>query len=136
MPIHQTVSRRSSREWGRLVRECEVSGLSRARFAAREGLNARTFAWWASRLAPRRPRRQLLGLASPAGFVPVRVGRSVSDTTGAASKSESVGMVRTGSERVEVRLVNGRRIRCALSQVDDPRFAKLLVLVEGGRRTC
>lgn len=47
----------------------------------------------------------------------------------------TVAVVPTASsaDSIEIALVNGRRVRCALSQVGDPRLAALLALAEGGR---
>jgi hypothetical protein len=38
--------RRSAQDWAALVGELDASGLSVSHFAARQGLSARTLAWW------------------------------------------------------------------------------------------
>jgi hypothetical protein len=38
-----------------------------------------------------------------------------------------------GVDKVDVVLANGRRVRCSLSQVEDPRLAVLLTLADGVR---
>lgn len=43
-------TRRSAREWSRLVREWKRSGVGRAEFAARYGVAAATLSWWRWRL--------------------------------------------------------------------------------------
>ena len=63
--------------------------------------------------------------------MPVRV-RKANDhragehVTRAPSRSQSV-------DKVDVVLANGRRVRCSLSQVEDPRLAVLLTLADGVR---
>lgn len=136
-------SRRTSAEWAVLVEACERSGLSRAAFAEREGVHPGTFSFWASRLAPKRSKRTKpaeRGAAS--SFVPVRVRARVAGAERGVSgagrvemnKSAAVVVAHASSaDSIEIALSNGRRVRCALSQVGDPRLAALLVLAEGGR---
>lgn len=123
--------RRSAADWNALVEACERSGLSRAAFAEREGIHPGTFAFWASKLAPRRscPTRAAKPPA-PSGFVPVRV---------AAPGAQSTQVVRSKAlsnasraNPVEVVLGNGRRVRFDLSHSSDPRLAMLLALADGG----
>jgi len=124
--------RRSAAEWSALVEASERSGLSRREFAKREGLHQGTFGFWASRLAPRqRATRPATSEATPS-FVPVRV-RSA-EKRGSGAHVTHVKSRAAVSEKVEVVLGNGRRVRCQLSQVDDPRLAALLVLAEGAAR--
>jgi hypothetical protein len=64
--------------------------------------------------------------------VPVRVRRveehqADEQVTRAPSRTQGV-------DKVEVVLANGRRVRCRLSQVEDPRLAVLLTLADGVRR--
>lgn len=44
------MTRASRSEWAKRVRRWRASGLNARAFAAREGWNARTLAWWASQL--------------------------------------------------------------------------------------
>jgi len=132
--------RRSAAEWAALMEACTRSGLSRAAFAEREGIHPQTFTWWASRLsggakrpAPG-PSRAPASAVVAAKFVPVRVRASVSAGP-RVTKASARRPVRQApaSVGVEVVLVNGRRVRCDLAQVDDPRLAALLALAEGAR---
>jgi hypothetical protein len=135
--------RRSGTEWALLVEACERSGLSRAAFAEREGIHPGTFSFWASRLAPRQSRKEkTAGRSAASSFLPVRVrGRDAASERGAAvagrvgMSKPAVAMVPIACEAdsIEIALANGRRVRCALSQVGDPRLAALLALAEGGR---
>ena len=136
-------SRRSSAEWALLVEACERSGLSRAAFAEREGVHPGTFSFWASRLAPKRSKRTKTGERGAASsFVPVRVRARVAAAERSAAGSGRVGMSKPAvvvvphgspADSIEITLANGRRVRCALSQVGDPRLGALLALAEGGR---
>jgi hypothetical protein len=96
-------------------------------------------------LAPKQGKK-LAAVEAPVGssFVPVRVrGRAAStDRTvvgdvriarGKPAAAAAVAPNGTSADGVEIALANGRRIRCALSQVDDPRLGALLTLAEGGR---
>ena len=58
--------RRSREQWRRLVQRYEASGERSADFARREGLNAKTFAWWRSEL-----RREARGKTTTLTLVPV-----------------------------------------------------------------
>jgi len=123
--------RRSAAEWSTLVEACERSGLSRREFAKREGLHRGTFSFWASRLAPRQKAKPPAATGPTSTFVPVRVRRAEErgirgPVTGALSNGPA-------SDKVEVVLTNGRRVRCELSQVEDPRLSALLALAEGVR---
>lgn len=133
-------ARRSSAEWASLIEACARSGLSRAAFAEREGIHPRTFTWWASRLGGGTKRPVLEPKASSAPtmdepkFVPVRVRTNASVGRRVARASADTSMARSeseASEGVEVVLSNGRRVRCDLAQVDDPRLAALFSLAEG-----
>ena len=122
--------RRSAADWSALVAACERSGLSRSAFAESEGIHPGTFAFWASRLAPKRsPRTAKVSAAS--GFVPVQV------KTGALRSADMVSSKAMSysslQNPVEVMLGNGRRVRFDLSHAADPRLPALLVLAEGGR---
>lgn len=143
MSKSSTGSRRTSAEWALLVEACERSGLSRAAFAEREGVHPGTFSFWASRLAPKRNKRtKTAERVAGSSFVPVRVRARV-----AASERDVAGAGRVGMNKpavvavphacatdgIEIALANGRRVRCTLSQVSDPRLAALLALAEGGR---
>lgn len=141
MSKSRSASRRSPAEWALLVEACERSGLTRAAFAEREGIHPGTFAFWASRLAPKQRKKANTAAQAASAFVPVRVrGRdadrhaAVGAARGATSKS-AVVVVPEGSttESVEIGFANGRRVRFALTQVGDPRLAMLLALAEGGR---
>jgi hypothetical protein len=116
--------RRSRQEWVELVQACERSGLSRKTFAAREGLQERTFVWWASKLAPARAPQ-----ASAQGrFISVRVGGELAGEE-AARTTTSIK-----SSTVEIVLANGRLVRCDLAQANDPRLANLVALAERAGR--
>jgi hypothetical protein len=121
--------RRSAAEWAVLVEACERSGLSRRQFAEREGVHPGTFGFWASRLAPRQSARRPATTAAAPSFVPVRV-RSAEERESGAHVAHAKSRA-TVSDKVEVVLSNGRRVRCQLSQVDDPRLSALLALAEG-----
>ena len=112
--------RRRRQEWIELVDACERSGLDRRTFAAREGLQERTFLWWASKLASAQAPKG----AAQGGFIPVKV-------RGASGVEEPV---RTATSvepsTVEIVLANGRLVRCDLAQANDPRLAKLVALAE------
>jgi hypothetical protein len=60
--------------------------------------------------------------------VPVRVRKADPHQAAERVPSRTLGVA-----KVEVVLVNGRRVRCSLSQVDDPRLAVLLTLADGVR---
>lgn len=122
--------RRSAAEWSALVEACERSGLSRSEFAKREGLHRGTFAFWASRLAPKQSSKRAASGSTPP-FIPVRVRRT--DARELVARAAPTPSSAPGSEYVEIALVNGRRVRCQLSQVEDRRLAALLALAEGGR---
>ena len=124
--------RRSAAEWSALVEASERSGLSRREFAKREGLHQGTFGFWASRLSPRQSAPRPATREATPSFVPVRV-RSA-EKRGSGAHVTHVKSRAAVSEKVEVVLGNGRRVRCQLSQVDDPRLAALLVLAEGAAR--
>ena len=69
-----------------------------------------------------------------AKFVPVRVRASVSAGPGVTKVAARSPVTQArASAGVEVVLANGRRVRCDLAQVDDPRLAALLALAEGAR---
>jgi transposase-like protein len=129
-------ARRSSAEWAALIEACSRSGLSYAAFAEREGIHPGTFTWWASKLCAGGRRCSLereAPAANRATFVPVRVRSSAPTLARVASELARPSATRTAaSGRVEVVLMNGRRVRCDLAQVDDPRLAALLKLAEGG----
>jgi hypothetical protein len=125
-------------EWASLIEECARSGLSRTAFAERAGIHPGTFTWWASRLgggtkSPVLERNPSRGSAvDEAKFVPVRVRTSVSAGRSVAKASAPTSLTRSASsEGVEVVLSNGRRVRCDLAQVEDPRLAALFSLAEG-----
>jgi hypothetical protein len=122
------VTRRSAAEWTALLEACERSGLSRAAFAVREGIHPGTFAFWGSRLAPRRGKSSSASKSSAFLPVSVRVGEDRTSSAYPAQRAETAV-----SSSIEVVLANGRRVRCALSQASDPRFAEVLALAEGGR---
>lgn len=137
-------ARRNSAEWASLIEAYGRSGLSRVAFAEREGIHPNTFTWWASRLGagatkpvlePKAAAKALPAVATR--FVPVRVRASVSAVARAAKATAPTPPPRlaplTPSEGVEVVLSNGRRVRCDLAQVDDPRLAALFALAEGVR---
>jgi len=131
MSSTRTAIRRSTADWSALVEACERSGLSRREFAKQEGLHRGTFGFWASRLAPRKSAKQPAETASTSSFVPVRV-RNAEDCGSGAHATLAASRVPV-SDKVEVVLANGRRVRCQLSQVEDPRLAVLLALAEGVR---
>lgn len=134
---------RTRGEWMELVVACERSGIGRAEFARREGLHARTFAWWASKLAPRakasRPAKGLR-VASAARathlpsttFVPLLVAAPSPLPTSmprtAPSRSTSGEAVATV---VEIVLGNGRVVRVDLAHAGDSRLARVLSVAEG-----
>ena len=112
--------RRRRQEWVELVDACERSGLDRRTFAAREGLQERTFLWWASKLASARgPNETARG-----GFVAVKV-RDDSAREEPVRATTSVQ-----SSTIEIVLANGRMVRCDLAQANDPRLASLVALAE------
>jgi hypothetical protein len=116
--------RRSRQEWVELVSACERSGLSRKTFAAREGLKERTFAWWASQLAPARASN----VTAQGRFIPVRVrGELAAEETVRSATNIEPSMI-------EIVLANGRLVRCDLAQASDPRLANLVALAEGAGR--
>jgi transposase-like protein len=124
--------RRSAADWSALVEACKRSGLSRSEFAIQEGLHRGTFGYWASRLAPKRGAKRSTATAPKPTFEPVRVRRAEEHRAGehvtrAPSKAQGV-------DKVEVVLANGRRVRCNLSQVEDPRLAVLITLADEVRR--
>lgn len=132
--------RRSSAEWASLIEACARSGLSRAAFAEREGIHRRTFTWWASRLGGGTKRPEPAPKPASASavdepkFVPVRIRASVSAGRDALKGCAETSLTRSASsEGVEVVLSNGRRVRCDLSQVGDPRLAALFSVAEGVR---
>ncbi|HEX5658606.1 MAG TPA: hypothetical protein VFX59_15490 [Polyangiales bacterium] len=114
-----------------MVEACERSGLRRKEFAKREGLHPGTFGFWASRLTPRQQSatRPATSEATPP-FVAVRVRGAQMHVGDAHATPVTPKSIVCG--KVEVVLGNGRRVRCQLSQVDDPRLAVLLALAEGG----
>lgn len=116
--------RRRRQEWAELVNACERSGLDRRAFAAREGLQERTFLWWASKLAPAQaPKETAQGV-----FVRVKVrGDSEVEEPVRAATSVKPSMI-------EIVLANGRLVRCDLAQASDPRLASLVALAEAGGR--
>ena len=131
MSSTRRAKRRKAADWSALVEACERSGLSRSEFALQEGLHRGTFGYWASRLSPKRGAKRSTGPAPRSAFVPVRVHgaekrRAGEHVTGAPSRSQGV-------DKVDVVLANGRRVRCSLSQVEDPRLAVLLTLADGVR---
>lgn len=112
--------RRSRQEWTELVGAYARSGLSRKTFAAREGLQERTFVWWASKLAPARASR----VTVEGRFIPVRV-------RGESAEEEAVRSATSlRTSTVEIVLANGRLVRCDLAQANDPRLANLVALAE------
>jgi hypothetical protein len=121
--------RRSAAEWSALIEACARSGLSRREFAKREGLHQGTFGFWASRLAPRPSATPSATPEAAPPFVAVRV-RSAEERGSGAHLPHAQPRA-AASDKVEVVLGNGRRVRCQLSQVDDPRLAALLALAEG-----
>jgi hypothetical protein len=132
-------ARRSSAEWASLIEAYARSGLSRAAFAEREGIHPRTFTWWASRLGggTKRPVPSP-GLAEVAAvdarkFVPVRVRVSAAPSPAVAKASLRTTPEPRTPKGVEVVLANGRRVRCDLALVDDPRLAALFTLADGVR---
>ncbi len=111
------------------------SGLSQTAFAAREGVNLGTFKWWAHQLDRGNRRvveRESAEASSPnkATFVPVRVRASV-DSRAAKESARGTVAPQPPSSSVEVVFANGRRVRCDLAHVEDPRLAALLTLAEG-----
>lgn len=114
--------RRSRQEWIKLVDACERSGLSRKAFAAREGLQERTFSWWASKLAPARAS----SVSAQSQFIAVRVRDE------AAAEVATRSMTSPKASTIEIVLANGRRVRCDLAQANDPRLASLVALAERG----
>lgn len=112
-----------------MIEACSRSGLSYAAFAEREGIHPRTFTWWASKLGGASRRRSLdpeaTSSTDTATFVPVRV------RAGGPTHVRPPSARSAASGTVEVVLANGRRVRCDLEQVDDPRLAVLLRIAEG-----
>ena len=128
----RTAIRRSAADWSALVEACERSGLSRREFAKREGLHRGTFGFWASRLAPKQSRKEPVETTPAPSFVAVQVRNEKGGRRGAdATSPRPTAPV---SDKVELELANGRRVRCRLSQVEDPRLAVLLALAEGSFR--
>jgi hypothetical protein len=132
MSSTRRAKRRRAADWSALVEACKRSGLSRSEFALQEGLHRGTFGYWASRLAPQRGAKRSRAPAPRSTFVPVRVRgteqhRADEHVTRAPSRTQGV-------DKVEVVLANGRRVRCRLSQVQDPRLAVLLTLADGVRQ--
>jgi hypothetical protein len=112
--------RRRRQEWVELVNAFERSGLDRRTFAAREGLQERTFLWWASKLASARaPKETAQGV-----FIPVKV-RGDSDVEEPVRTATSIK-----PSTIEILLANGRLVRCDLAQANDPRLANLVALAE------
>lgn len=130
MSSTKSAKRRSAADWSALVEACERSGLSRREFAKIEGLHRGTFAFWASRLAPKQSGKPPAAIAPPSSpFVPVRVRNTEERDAGAtATLARSMTPV---ADKIEIVLTNGCRVRCQLSQVEDPRLAALLALAEG-----
>lgn len=129
MPSTRRAIRRSAADWSALVEAFKRSGLSRRDFANQEGLHGGTFGYWASRLAPKGGVKGTKATASRPAFEPVRV--RVPEGRG---EPVARGLLRGQAvEGVEVVLTNGRRVRCRLSQADDPRLAVLLTLADGVR---
>jgi hypothetical protein len=123
--------RRSAADWSALVEACKRSGLSRSEFAIQEELHRGTFGYWASRFAPKRgPKRSTVAAPRPI-FEPVRVRRAEEHRAGEHVQRAPSGT--HAADKVEVVLANGRRVRCNLSQADDPRLAVLLKLADGVR---
>ncbi|MEY4515637.1 MAG: hypothetical protein RLZZ450_7759 [Pseudomonadota bacterium] len=112
--------RRSRQEWIELVSACERSGLNRKAFAASEGLQERTFLWWASKLAPARAAK----VRAQSGFIPVRVRSDLR----VEEPVRSTTSIKTST--IEIVLSNGRLVRCDLAQANDPRLANLVALAE------
>lgn len=113
------------------------SDLSQTAFAEREGVNPGTFKWWAYRLGhgSRRVVERESAKASSADkttFVAVRV-RAPASSRGANESPRLTVAHQPLSSAVEVVLANGRRVRCDLAHVEDPRLVALLTLAEGVR---
>lgn len=102
--------KRESRDvWQRRVARWAKSGLSRAEFAAREGVKPETLAWW----------RWALGVAKPSTAL---VKREV-----AFVEVEPVAI--EPRERIEVALSNGRVVRVP-SRFDEQELGRVLVIAE------
>jgi hypothetical protein len=106
------MARESRDVWARRVARWAKSGLSCEAFAAREGVKARTLAWWRWSL------------------------RSSGETSSASLAKPSVSFVEVepivverGQERIEVVLANGRVVRVPASFVDDA-LARVLAIAE------
>ena len=130
--------RRSRAEWAALLEACTQSGLSYSAFAEREGIHPKTLTGWASKLGAgvrRRSQKPVDASSSSVDtsrFVPVHVRSTGPTRARVASELARPSAARTAcSGGVEVVLANGRRVRCELEQVDDPRLAALLRLAEG-----
>jgi hypothetical protein len=96
------MARESRAVWARRVARWTKSGLSGEEFASREGVKARTLAWWRWHLGRERAEpTQALARREPA-FVEV----------------EPV-VVEAASERIEVALTNGRIVRVPMTFRDD-----------------
>jgi hypothetical protein len=116
--------RRSRQEWVEVIKSYERSGLSRKAFAAREGLQARTFVWWASKLSPVRAAHVT---AQQGRFIPVRV-------RGESAVEEVLVATSVKPSTIEIVLANGRLVRCDLAQANDPRLANLVAIAERAGR--
>lgn len=112
--------RRRRQEWVELVDACERSGLDRRTFAAREGLQERTFLWWASKLASARAPNE----TERCGFIAVKV----RDDSAVEEPVRTATSIKPSA--IEIVLANGRMVRCDLAQANDPRLAKLVALAE------
>ena len=89
--------RRTRDEWSKLVEEYRRSGESAAVFASRRRLNARTLAWWSSRL----------GRAPGVGFAEVEVAAALSPPSLVRVDAALANGVRVGIEVIGERQALG-----------------------------
>lgn len=97
--------------WQRRVARWAKSGLSRAEFAAREGVKPETLAWW----------RWALGVAKPS--------TSLMKREPAFVEVEAIAAVDVPQERIEVALGNGRVVRVP-STFDEQELGRVIVVAE------
>jgi hypothetical protein len=106
------MARESKDAWARRIARWTKSGLSCEAFAAREGVKAKTLAWWRWSLRSTEREENSFALAKHAAFVEV-----------------TPVVVEREEERIEVALANGRVVRVPAVFVDDA-LARVLAVAE------
>ena len=110
----------ATRKWQMLMQAWQGSGFSQSKFCRRQGVPLSTFNYWKRRLEQSgHASAGNADAAATAGFVPVRV---LNPST-------------VGTQRVEVRLRNGRRLRCAADLPEDL-LRRLLTALEADGAPC